>query len=236
MVDTTVIPASRVEWPGAVRITRAHRRLDPFDDIADPADWPLLSSGEQATSPTHRTGVGDYRPVPAERRVAGPGSVHLMAPFVHVSPDRASRFSDGSFGVLYAGRTMEVALFETMHHHGRFMAATDQAQGWTSRFLEISLDIEASLYDLRDLGPGADPFLDPESYAPAQALGVELRDTGGDGIAYPSVRCAGGECSALFYPDVASNVREQRYLDYHWNGSRIDFYRDLDSGDVYRIA
>ena len=116
------------------------------------------------------------------------------------------------------------------------MAATDQARGWTSRFLEISLDIDASLYDLRGLGPRADPFLDPEDYAPAQALGVELRDTGGDGIAYPSVRCIGGECSALFYPDVASNVREQRYLDYHWNGSRVDFYRDLDSGDVYRIA
>ena len=236
MVDTTVIPVSRVEWPGAVRIARAHRRLDPFDDIADPADWPLLSAGEQATSPTHREGIGDDRPVPAERRVAGPGAAHLMAPFVHVSPDRASRFSDGSFGVLYAGRTTEVALFETMHHHGGFMAATNQARGWTSRFLEISLDIDASLYDLRNLGPSAGSFLDPADYAPAQALGVELRDTGGDGIAYPSVRCAGGECSALFYPDVASNVREQRYLDYHWNGSRVDFYRDLDRGDVYRIA
>ena len=159
-----------------------------------------------------------------------------MAPFVQVSPDRASRFSDGSFGVLYAGRTTEVALFEAMHHHGRFMSATDQARGWTSRFLEISLDIDASLYDLRELGPSADSFLDPEDDASAQVLGAELRDSGGDGIACPSVRCVGGECSGLFYPDVASNVRELRYLDYHWDGSRVDLYRDLDGGDVYRIA
>ena len=59
---------------------------------------------------------------------------------------------------------------------------------------------------------------------------------GATALPIPASGALGGECSALFYPDVASNVREQRYLDYHWNGSRVDFYRDLDSGDVYRIA
>lgn len=235
-VDISTIPLNRIKWPGAARISRvSHHRLDHFDDIAEPEDWPLLTAAERATSPSYQSGFGDDSPIPASRRVADPGAGHLMKPFTHVSRDRQSRFSDGSFGVLYAGRTSEVALLETTHHHGRFMAATNQAPGWTSQFQEIALDIDASLHDLRDHAHGASPMLDPEDYSPAQALGRELHASGSDGIAYPSVRHVGGECSALFYPDLASNVREVRHLDYHWNGSRVDFCRDLASGDVYRI-
>lgn len=86
------------------------------------------------------------------------------------------------------------------------------------------------------IGQKASPFLDAEDHASSQALGVDLRTSGSDGLAYPSVRHTGGECTALFYPDLASNCRERRRLDYHWNGSRVDLYRDVDSGDVYRIV
>jgi hypothetical protein len=27
-----------------------------------------------------------------------------------------------------------------------------------------------------------------------------------------------------------------RHLDYHWNGRRVDLYRDAGSGQVYRIV
>jgi len=237
VVDIDMIPVGRVDWSGAARITRAgQRRIDYFDDIAEPEDWPLLMAAEQVTGGRFEEGPGDDRPIPAHRYVEGPGADHLMKPFFNLSPDRPSRFSDGTFGVLYAGRTSDVALFETIYHHGRFMTATDQAPGWTSRFLEVSLDIDASLHDLRRIGRRASPFLDAGDYGSSQALGVELSTSGSDGIAYPSVRRAGGECAALFYPDLASNVRERRHLDYHWDGSRVDLYRDLDGGDVYRIA
>ena len=62
--------------------------------------------------------IGNLDLVPTARRVAGPGATYLMAPFTHVSANRPSRFSDGSFGVLYAGSSFEVALFETVHYHG----------------------------------------------------------------------------------------------------------------------
>jgi hypothetical protein len=42
-----------------------------------------------------------------------------MAPFTHASLDRPSRFSDGSYGVLYVAAAFETALFETIHHHGQ---------------------------------------------------------------------------------------------------------------------
>ena len=159
-----------------------------------------------------------------------------MAPFTHVSVDRPSRFSDGTFGVLYAGRTFEVALFETIHHHAGFMARTSEPAGWTSQFREIVLDVTALLHDLRGLEADPEGILDPDDYAAGQALGLRLRTAGADGIVYPSIRPPGGECVGLLYPDCAANPVEGRHLDYHWNGSSVDFYRDASTGEVYQIV
>lgn len=226
---------SRVIWPGAVRIIRSRfPPIDLFEDIADPADWPLILSAEQKTNPRLMESVGNLDLVPEGRRVAGPGATYLMAPFTHVSPDRPSRFSAGRFGVLYAARHFETALFETMHHHARFMAASGEPAGWTSQFREIALDIDLALHDLR-VGDWR-AALDPANYAAGQALAARLRAGGSNGLVYPSVRHPGGECAGLFYPDGATNPVQGRHLDYHWNGERVDFYRDAGSGQVFRVV
>lgn len=143
-------PVAQVTWPGAVRIIRsAFPPIDLFEDIADPADWPLLLLAEMKTNPRLMETIGNLDLVPPSRRVSGAGASWLMAPFTHVSRDRPSRFSDGSYGVLYAGESFETALFETIHHHGRFMARTGEAPGWTSQFRELVLAIDAALHDLR---------------------------------------------------------------------------------------
>lgn len=237
MIDPAGVPVSDIEWRGAVRIIRSiFPPIDLFEDIADPADWPLLIAAEQKTNPRLMETIGNLDLVPAERRVSGPGASWLMAPFTHVSPDRPSRFSDGSFGVLYVGDRFEVALLETIHHHARFMLATTQPPGWTSQFREIVLEVDAELHDIRLLGAEAAPVLDPADYAASQALGIGLRALGSAGIAYPSVRCHGGECAGLFYPDGASHPVQGRHLDYHWNGERVDLYRDRSAGEVFRIV
>ena len=87
------IPVSRVEWKGAVRIIRsAFPPIDLFEDIADPADWPLLISAEQKTNPRIMATIGNLDLVPVDRRVGGNGASYLMAPFTHISTDRPSRF------------------------------------------------------------------------------------------------------------------------------------------------
>jgi hypothetical protein len=180
--------------------------------------------------------VGNLALVPPGRRVSGPGASYLMAPFTHVSPDRPSRFSDGSFGVLYVARSFETALFETVHHHARFMAATAERPGWTSQFREIRLDVAARLADLRGSDPAFRPFLDPDDYGASMRLGAELRRARGAGLVYPSVRDSGGECAGLFYPDLAHHPVQGRHLDYHWDGRRVDFYREAGARRVFRLA
>jgi hypothetical protein len=219
-----------------VRILRsAFPPIDLFEDIADPADWPLLISAEQKTNPRIMVTIGNLDLVPVDRRVGGNGASYLMAPFTHVSMDRPSRFTDGSYGVLYLANAFETALFETIHHHARFMARTAEAAGWTSQFREIALSVSADLHDLRGTEP-ANPALDPDSYVASQRLAADLKAGGADGMVYPSIRHPGGECVGLCYPDCASEPVQGRHLDYHWDGTRVDLVRDAGSGAVFRIV
>ncbi|MEQ5787213.1 RES family NAD+ phosphorylase [Erythrobacter sp. NFXS35] len=237
MTGAADIPVSRIAWTGAVRIIRsAFPPIDLFEDIADPADWALLISAEQKTNPRIMATIGNLDLVPPGRRVGGNGASYLMAPFTHISADRPSRFTDGRYGVLYVADRFETALFETIHHHTRFMARTGEAPGWTSQFREIIVSVDAALHDLRVTDGDTGPALDPQNYAAAQALAAMLRGMEADGIVYPSVRHAGGECAALFYPDCASNPAQGRHLDYHWDGERVDLVRDAGSGAVFRVV
>ena len=225
-----------MDWRGAVRIIRScYPPIDLFEDIADPGDWSLVIAGEQKTNPRLVENIGNLDLVPMHRRVSGPGASFLMAPFTHVSTDRPSRFSDGSYGVLYVGREFETALFETMRHHARFMADTGQPAGWTSQFRELVLDVTATVHDCRGL-PASDPVLLPDDYVASQALAAGLRGAGADGLAYPSVQNPGGECVGLFYPDLASFPAQARHLDYHWDGTRVDLYRDAGTRQVFAVC
>ena len=236
MTEGETLTVSQIEWTGAVRIIRsAYPPIDLFEDIADPADWPLLVSAEQKTNPRIMETIGNLDLVPTERRVGGNGASYLMAPFTHVSMDRPSRFTDGRYGVLYAGSVFETALFETIYHHARFMIRTAEAPGWTSQFREIILSVNADLHDLRGMGL-RHPALDPDHYGPSQGLAIGLKASGADGLVYPSIRHIGGDCVALFYPNCASDPIQGRHLDYHWDGQRVDLVRDATAGTVFRVV
>jgi RES domain len=237
VIDPATVPTASVNWRGARRIIRSvYPPIDLFEDIADPADWPLLIAAEQKSNPRLMETLGAIDLIPPARRVGGPGSSYLMAPFTHVSPDRPSRFTTGAYGVLYAAEQFKTALLETVYHHARFMARTDEPAGWSSQFREIVLDVDVIAHDLRADQVGFAEALRPDDYAVSQSLAANLRANGSDGIAYPSQGHPGGQCVALFYPDLASNTVQGCHLDYHWNGERVDFYREVGSGDVYRVG
>lgn len=236
MIEAADVPVSRVRWQNARRIIRSSfPPIDLFEDIAPPEDWPVLIAAEEKTNPRLMASLGAIDLVAAARRVSGPGASFLMAPFTHVSTDRASRFSDGTYGVLYVAKRFETALLETMYHHSRFMAQTREAPGWTSQFRELTLDVKATLHDLRGGDARWAPTLDRDSYTASQLLGKAVRAIASEGLVYPSQRDTGGQCVGLFFPDTAGKVVQGRHLDYHWDGQRVDLYRDAGSGAVYRV-
>ena len=214
MVDTT-----RVEWPQTYRIIRSiHPPIELFEDIADPRDWEALASAESKTNPRIWDSIGRLDLVPVDRRVTGIGASYNMAPFTHISLDRPGRFTNGSYGVYSAGNSEEVAIREVAYHHARFMADTAQPVGWTSQFRVLIASLDATLHDVR----GIPAYHHPSDYSASQALALRLRADGSDGILYDSVRCAGGECVGLFWPDVFAIPVQGDHYDFHWDGRSVD--------------
>ncbi len=223
----------RVAWPQTYRIIRSiHPPIDLFEDIADPADWEALASAEAKFNPRVRMAVGDLSKLPPSRRVAGPGASLVTAPFVHCSTMRPGRFSDGSYGLYYAGDREEVALAETIHHHGRTMQATSELAGWTSDFRLLIGAIDRDLHDVA----GMAAVLDPNDYTASHVLGASLRAQGSDGVTWPSLRHGAGQCIGAFWPDVVSIPVQGGHYCYHWNGARVDFIKRLDTGTVLRVV
>ena len=168
MIRPVDVPAALVHRTGSVRIVRsAYSPIDHFEDIAEPDDWRLLISAEQKTNRRLMDSIGNLDLVSPGRRVGGPGASYLMAPFTRTRPDRPSRLSDGRPGVLHVAGDFETAVHGTIHHHGRFMAATKQDPGWTAQFRELVLGVEGDLEDLRETRVAT--LRDPDDYGPVQA-------------------------------------------------------------------
>ena len=221
-----------VRWPKAYRIIRSiHPPIDLFEDIADPRDWEALASAESKTNPRIWEHIGKLDLVPTGRRVSGPGSSYLMAPFVHVSTDRPGRFTDGSYGVYSAGDREEVAIREVAHHHGRAMASSREEPGWTSQFRVLVNRLDLDLHDLRPI----ERCHHPDDYSASQEFGRRLRRDGANGVVYRSVRCPGGECAGIFWPDLMDIPVQADHFDYHWDGARVDKVRNCRTKTIFAL-
>ncbi len=208
-----------ISWATSHRIIRTiYPPVDLFEDIAPPADWELLVAAEARWNPRIRDLVGNLALVPVERRVAGPTASLVMGAFTHVSRDRTSRFSDGSYGVWYCGEKFEVALAETAYHFERFSRATAEP-AYDSDYRELMAPVRG------DLADAPIDCLDPDDWSMGQKFGAGVRKDGKDGVVYRSVRYPAGLAAALFWPDcIALPVIQARQFRYHWDGARMTRY------------
>lgn len=210
---------SRIDWRPCYRIIAS--RFPPvgvYDRVARPEDLEAVFAVENLTNPRVREELGQIDLVPREDRVVGEGATPIMAAFTHLNPE-GSRFSDGSYGVYYAARSLDTAIAETRYHRERFLARTKEAP------LELDMrtylaDLSADLHDIRGRRELTEIYA-RERYGAGQALGRSLRQLGSWGIAYDSVRDAGGECAAAFRPRALSNCTQGPHFGYLWDGSRI---------------
>ena len=198
--------------------------VGPWDRIASPDDFEALAEIESLTNARIRDELGALATIPRERRVSGAGSTPIMAAFTHLNPE-GSRFSDGSYGVFYAALELETAIRETVFHRERFLARTrEPAQQVQMRCYVSSL--RRPLHDIR----GGYPKLHAaDSYAASQAFACDLRARNSNGIAYDSVRRAGGQCIAAFWPDVVAPCAQGKHYAYAWDGRAISSVLELSA-------
>ena len=213
-------PLRRVAWQPCYRLVPSlYPSKGLFDRVADPADIDHLIEAEAETNPRVRQQLGEMSLIPPAERLRGPGSTPIMAAFTHLNPN-GSRFSDGSYGVFYAGRALHTAIRETKYHRERFLAETQR--GPMHLHMRIyGVKLSAPLHDIRGMRAALPKVYDPHSYAESSKFGMHLRSEGSFGIVYESVRDPGGQCAAIFRPRALSRCKEVGHLLFHWDGARI---------------
>jgi hypothetical protein len=211
----------RIRWPHAIRIVGSRELLQSMFELVERAeDYEQILALEARTSEVARNAASIVATIPPAERYVGPGADVVMAPFIL---PRRSRFSDGSYGVLYVADDLDTAIAETRHHRAR--ALTDARMAPVVVPLEAySMTLAAPVQDIRLTASPAPPrkIYDPENYTASRRLGHELRDAGARALHYSSVRRPGSACIGAYYATHASHVRRTMELHYHWDGAKID--------------
>ena len=220
-------------WTRIVRVNTDHQPLTE-----------MFSRPEDRETAREVAAIADVILVPPTRLSRSPqrpprqsGAAVRMAPFAALG--QPSRFSDGAYGMLYAGLDRETAIAETVFHSERHLRATDEAP------IEFDMQsyvgaIAKPLEDLR--GPAFEHFHQPsvETWTVCQAYGRERRRAGAWGLLYPSARHPGGECIGVFRPAAVSIPTRKTLYRYCWNGATVHRVLTIsevrDFSPVYRVA
>lgn len=190
--------------------------INAFERVVAPTQLETAWYLESLTNDRLRDAAGDINLVKPEDRVTGRGSSVVMAAFTHIG--KPSRFTDGSYGVYYAARSLETAVRETAFHRGRFLAATNEPPGEIDMRAYVGR-AQKPLLDLR--APRFKPLHDPDDYRSSQQYAVERRKQNDWGFLYNSVRHKGGLCVAALRPPAVSIPMQGPALAYVWDGKHI---------------
>jgi hypothetical protein len=219
-MSATTIPQEPVYRLVATRVPR----VDPYEGLYDSEEaFEDLVELDNLTNLRIQDEISDLPLLPRDSMAKGSNAKILNAPFIYFSPDRPTRFSDGSFGVYYAAFSEETCVREIAHHLSEFYRATDEPdlepdyEFWKSK-------VVLPLLDIRSIS-GHSLYLNAQSYRESQVFGFSIRSKH-PGLIYPSVRDEAGLCVALFTPLASSNPRKGKTIKFNWNSKtkRITWY------------
>ena len=144
--------------------------------------------------------------------------VLLQAFLARSSGPGASRFSDGSFPVVYLADAEAATLAEVAHHLARRMADTDADKTRTHYFVLSQFHLTGATLDVRR---GFPRLHRSDDWAPAQAFGAEARAAHAQGITYRSVRCRKACNTAVFRADLVRAGARMRIVGLRWDGKGV---------------
>ena len=237
MIAAAGIPLADISWRGAVRIIRSvFPPIDLFEDIADPADWPLLISAEQKTNPRLMETIGNLDLVPrgSPRRRAGrqlsDGAVHPCQPRP-AEPVQQRRLWRALCRRPFRGGA---ARDHPPSRSASWRARKSRPAGPRSSASSCSMSrpgctICAAMPLTRQRST---PTITLPARRSARSCAPPAR------TASPIRACAARAAiaSGCSIPDLAANPVQGRHLDYHWDGTRVDLYRDAGAAKVFRIV
>lgn len=189
--------------------------IDLFEGMVDPEDMEVVFELESRTNDRLRDEIGELRLVSEEDRVAGTGCSPLMAAFTHPGQ---GRFTQGQYGIYWAGLDENTALAESKYARARFLADCSEPPGdvqvrlYVGRVLKSLLDVCATDYEC---------LHHPDDYRDSWVFGGWAKQNNHWGIHYRSVRYPGGECIAGLRPPALTCPVQSKHFGYHWDGRQI---------------
>ena len=193
--------------------------IDLFESLVDPEELEILFEIESMTNDRLRDKVGEISLVAPLDRLTGPGASPVMAAFTHI--DQPSRFTDGSYGIYYAGLSEYTSIMETKFHKEQFLMMTHEEPCKIEMRCYVGT-LDCSLHDIRDDTYQEYQSKDVNTYPLCQTLAVSLIDGGSEGLYYNSARDPDGECIAAFKPTSVGYVHQGKHYEYVWNGNQIE--------------
>jgi|TARA_R100001480_G_scaffold7356_1_gene14994 hypothetical protein len=192
-----------------------------FDDVADEDEFDALYELQALTNPRLQTELGNLNLIrKAEIPFGIPGCSYATGPFTHVNPE-GSRFSDGQYGVLYMGESIDTAIAEVAYHQSRYWQGVHGLDYDRLVFRGLKCKVGTmTLHDATTLSFG-DAIYDADSYAASRSYGRRLYRAGSEGLRYHSVRKPGDTCWGLFTPRHVRSVIQTAHFEFIWNGEQI---------------
>lgn len=192
-----------------------------FDDVADEDEFDALYELQALTNPRLQTELGNLNLIDkAEIPFGIPGCSYATGPFTHVNPE-GSRFSDGQYGVLYMGDSIDTAITEVAYHQSRYWQSVHGLDYDRLVFRGLKCKVGAmAMHDATTVDFG-DPIYDPDSYGASRVFGRKLYQAGSEGLQYHSVRKPGATCWGLFTPRHVRSVIQSAHFEFIWNGQEI---------------
>lgn len=191
-----------------------------FERVADEEDFEILYELESLTNNRLRNELGYIHLVPEKERVYGAGSGYIMAAFTHLNP-KGSRFSDGNWGVYYAGLEFQTSIEETKYHRALFLSYTQEEPN-TCDMRVLKAQFSGEFDDIYSNKEGFKKVYHLSEYRASQDLARKLKQEHSNGIHYQSVRHKEGQNIAIFKPNLIQNCCQTKHLVYCWDGHSIN--------------
>lgn len=194
-----------------------------FDDVMDVEDFETAYALQALTNPRVLNELGDLTLIPTQSIPFGiKGVNYATAPFTHVNPE-GSRFSDGSFGMLYLADTTETAIKETRYHQERYFRNIDGLHYDTVDMRCLKVHFSAELIDVTTMNS----VHVVDDYSAARVLGMQVKKSGEAGLQYCSVRNEGSLCWGLMSPIYVESVVQTQHFEFIFDGNKIAKVREL---------
>lgn len=199
-----------------------------FDDVASEEEYELLYQVQAITNPRLLAEAGQPSLLPREEIPFGiSGCSYAVAPFTHINPD-GSRFSDGSYGVLYLADAVQTALAEVRYHQQQYWGKVSGLKFDRFVFRCFCVKFSVPKKSERFSGfsalhlPSSHPVYALESYNESRALGAKVKEQyPGATLHYKSVRRDSSVCWALFSPKNVDSVKQTQHYEMVWNKKLI---------------